>query len=677
MTCSLHNKVANRYNALMSVREQLHEVALKAPLQSGVYFWKDEHGTIIYVGKAKSLRNRLLSYFAKNKDVKTRILVSRATELEYIETKTEYEALLLENNLIKKHKPKYNICLKDGKTYPVIKITNEKFPAIFKTRTLKNDGSFYFGPFPNVYAVENFLHLIKQNYKIRQCKVLRKRKYPCLYYHIGRCSAPCCGKVSEEDYASVINEVKNLLSNANSVDKLQKDMQEAARALDFEKAKRLRDGIQSILALHNQNVVEDLDENSRDYIAWACEGAMISFAVLKMRNGKLVARDVYRTQSLKDDSEVVQEFLPLYYNDKKEVPPTIFIAEANHTTESCGAVENFESSSDDGNNIMNDWFQNKLSGSVKIITLPIPLKQTYFEQKIDGASLAAEASQNYFSQELAKTVAASSDDEKLASDFRMTLKDFRHHRAALSMAYFNAHEDVIRRLREYGDWAGLEELKKVLSLSVLPVRIEGFDIAHLEGSFTVASLISFKDGNPDKKNYRLFRLKTTDGINNDYASMKEAVARRYTRLLNEDADLPDLILIDGGIGQVNSAHTILSALKLDIPVIGLAEKNEEIFFPHNGNPLRLPRKSAALRVLQRIRDEAHRFANSRNKRLREKAELNLSFADLPHVGDVRAKRLLEQFGSLDNLSNASPKEIATAIKVSESIASEILQAIKK
>lgn len=659
----------------MNVREHLHEVALKAPMQSGVYFWKDEHGTIIYVGKAKSLKNRLLSYFAKNKDVKTRILVSRACELEYIETKTEYEALLLENTLIKKHKPKYNICLKDGKTYPVIKITNEKFPAIFKTRTLKNDGSFYFGPFPNVYAVESFLQLVKQNYTVRQCKVLRKRKYPCLYYHIGRCTAPCCGKVSEAEYAQAINEIKNLLTNADSIDALQKEMQEAAQALDFEKAKRLRDGIQSILALHNQNVVEDLDEHSRDYVAWACEGAMITFAVLKMRNGKLVARDIYRTQSLKDDSEVVQEFLPMYYQDKKELPRTIFIATAHNSTATQQNATN-SPNADEGFAILNEWFEQKLSGTVRLVQLPILLKHHYREPEADGASFAAEQTKQYFSQELQKTVAVSSDDAQLADRFEMPLKDFRRHRAALSMAYFNAHEDVVRRLREYGDWAGLEELKKVLNLPALPIRIEGFDIAHLEGKFTVASLISFKDGNPDKKNYRLFRLKTTDGINNDYASMKEAVARRYTRLLNEHAELPDLILIDGGIGQVNSAHAILSALKLEIPIIGLAEKNEEIFFPHTATPLRLPRKSPALRVLQRVRDEAHRFANTRNKRLREKAELTLPFNQLPHVGEARAKRLLNRFGSLESLSHASVPEIAAALSVSESVADEILQASK-
>lgn len=655
----------------MSEQKDLHKIASEAPSRSGVYFWKDTDGKIIYVGKAKSLKSRLLSYFAKTKDIKTRILVSRAVELEYIETKTEYEALLLENTLIKKYKPKYNISLKDGKTYPVIKITNEKFPTVFRTRTLKNDGAFYFGPFPNVYAVDNFLHLIKQNYKLRQCKILRKRKYPCLYYHIGRCTAPCCEKISVEDYNKEINEVKDLLTNAKSLDALEKQMQEAAKALDFEKAKRLRDGIQSILALHNQNVVEDLDANSRDYIAWASEGAMISFTVLKMRQGKLVGRDLYQTQSLKSDSEVVQEFLPMYYKDKKEVPSTIFILTPDKDEE---YVHN---NNINDNGLINNWLKNNLSSDAKIIGLPILLKQNYSEKKLDGASYVAEETKTYFADELRKTISVSSDDENLARSFNMQLKDFRHHRAALSMAYFNAREDLVRRLREYGDWAGLEELKKILNLKVLPTRIEGFDIAHLEGQDTMASMVSFKDGNPEKKNYRVFKLRTTEGMIDDYASMKEVVARRYTRVLNEDGELPDLILIDGGLGQVNAAFKILYALKLSIPIVGLAERNEEIFFPNKSKPLILARKSPALRLLQRVRDEAHRFATSKNKQRREKKELKTSFDSLPNVGAKRAKLLLENFGSLKKLSLASEEEIIKVLNVSSKIAMEISDATKK
>lgn len=654
----------------MTVREKLHNIALKAPETSGVYLWKDEAGTIIYVGKAKSLKNRLTSYFAKNNSIKTKILVSRAADLEYIETKTEYEALLLENTLIKKHKPKYNISLKDGKTYPVIKLTNEMFPAVFKTRIIKDDGAFYFGPFPNVYAVDNFLNLVKQNYKLRQCRVLRKRKTPCLYYHIGRCSAPCCGKISAEEYNAETAEVKKLLTNTNTVEALTKQMQACAKNMDFEKAKRLRDGIQSILALHNQNVVEDMNGQARDYIAWFSNGALITFTVLKMRNGKLVARDLYRTQSLKDDSEVLQEFIPEYYAEGKNVPAEIFV------------LQNGDNNSPP---LMQTWFSDQLGMHTVITELPL-LMNTGNEAETNQAfdtnikkdnDYAAEKYEHYFSNELQKTIATSKADENIAEDLHIDVKEFRHHRAALSMAYFNAKEDVARRIREYGDWQGLEELKNILNLDVLPARIEGFDIAHLEGTFTVASMVSFKDGNPDKKNYRLFRLRTTEGINDDYASMKEVVARRYSRLINEEQELPDLILIDGGLGQVNVAYKVLQALKLDIPAIGLAERNEEIIFPNNPQPLVLPRRSAALRLLQRVRDEAHRFATTRNKKLREKAETVTLFEKLPHVSERRAKVLMENAGTMQKLSSMSVENIAKLLAVGEKQAQDILTSARE
>lgn len=656
----------------MTTRELLHERALKAPKGSGVYLWKDADGQIIYVGKAKNIKNRLSSYFSKHKDIKTRILISRASDLEYIETKTEYEALLLENTLIKKHHPKYNISLKDGKTYPVIKLTNEEFPRIFRTRTVKNDGAAYFGPFPNVYAVDNFLQLIKQNYKLRECKVLRKRKTPCLYYHIGLCAAPCCGKISAAEYAHEVDEVKNLLNNTKSVEVLNEEMQAAAKRLDFEKAQKLRDGIHSILALHNQNVVEDMDENARDYIAWASEGASVSFVVLKMRNGKMLARDLYRTQSLKEDDEILAEFLPMYYKDKNEVPPKLFVLsfESRLQEEKTTSTENIHTTK----KILENWFEHELAAKTEMRTLPILLKKNY-EAETDGASTVAE--KNFFASELEKTVSVSSNDETIAAQLGMSLQDFRRHRAAMSMAYFNAREDVVRRMRDYGDWAGLAALKKVLALETLPLRIEGFDISHLEGSLTVASMVSFKDGTPDKKNYRIFNLRSTAQVNNDYASMQEVIARRYTRLINENAELPDLILVDGGLGQVNVASRVLSALKLDIPLIGLAERDEEIYFPHTSTALRLPRRSDALRLLQRVRDESHRFANTRNRQLRKKRDLHLQFESLPHVGAKRAKLLLQNFGSLQKLSEASVAEIINATKLSEKAADEILQASRR
>ena len=679
------------------VREALHQYALSAPKTSGVYLWRDEKDIVIYVGKAKSLKNRLSSYFASKRDIKTRILVSRARRIEYIQTDNEYEALLLENNLIKKYKPRYNINLKDGKTYPVLKITNERYPRLYRTRRIQNDGARYFGPFPNVPAVDDFLSLIKRTYTLRQCKRLKKRE-PCLYFHIGRCSAPCADKISETDYRKDIDEIALLLEGdlKKPLAELTEKMKAAAAAREFEKAARIRDGMQAVRALRGQNSVEDMDPEARDYIGWAAEGALITFTVFKMRGGKVVGRDLYRTESLKDEAEVLPEFLIAYYTDPKQIPPHIFVC----------AGQEYE--------LAEQWFADRLG--VKVTITAIPVEERKQAAATDTESLTAVNEHSYHidnietaaaektpvygavtpdeadtvpvsgsasEPEVSKQTAATSNTagrseipERSAAD-RLPPSVLRRHKAALAMAQFNAKEDAARRVKELGDFPALEELQKILSLDRPPHRIEGFDIAHLHGKYTVASLISFKDGNPDKKNYRIFRLRTTDGIIDDYASMREAVARRYTRLLNEAAELPDLIMIDGGIGQVNAAKAILDALELDIPLVGLAEKNEELYRPHINKPIVLPRRSAALRVLQRVRDETHRFANTRNNRLRSKEELHLQFEQLPHIGEKRAARLLRSFSSIEKLAAASVEAAAAAARITQAQAEEVIAAARK
>ena len=663
------------------VREALHQYALSAPKTSGVYLWRDEKDIVIYIGKAKSLKNRLSSYFASKRDIKTHILVSRARRIEYIQTDNEYEALLLENNLIKKYKPRYNINLKDGKTYPVLKITNERYPRLYRTRRIQNDGARYFGPFPNVPAVDDFLSLIKRTYTLRQCKRLKKRE-PCLYFHIGRCSAPCADKISETDYRKDIDEIALLLEGdlKKPLAELTEKMKAAAAAREFEKAARIRDGMQAVRALRGQNSVEDMDPEARDYIGWAAEGALITFTVFKMRGGKVVGRDLYRTESLKDEAEVLPEFLIAYYTDPKQIPPHIFVC----------AGQEYE--------LAEQWFADRLG--VKVTITAILLEDRKQASATDTESLTAVNEHSYHIDNT-ETAAAEktpvygavtpdeaatapvSDSASEPEALKQTAADrlppsvLRRHKAALAMAQFNAKEDAARRVKELGDFPALEELQKILSLDRPPHRIEGFDIAHLHGKYTVASLISFKDGNPDKKNYRIFRLRTTDGIIDDYASMREAVARRYTRLLNEAAELPDLIMIDGGIGQVNAAKAILDALELDIPLVGLAEKNEELYRPHINKPIILPRRSAALRVLQRVRDETHRFANTRNNRLRSKEELHLRFEQLPHIGEKRAARLLRSFSSIEKLAAASVEAAAAAARITQAQAEEVIAAARK
>ena len=647
------------------VREALHQYALSAPKTSGVYLWRDEKDIVIYVGKAKSLKNRLSSYFASRRDIKTRILVSRARRIEYIQTDNEYEALLLENNLIKKYKPRYNINLKDGKTYPVLKITNERYPRLYRTRRIQNDGARYFGPFPNVPAIDDFLSLVKRTYGLRQCKRLKKRE-PCLYFHIGRCSAPCADKISESDYRKDIDEIALLLEGdlKKPLAELTEKMKAAAAAREFEKAARIRDGMQAVRALRGQNTVEDMDPEARDYIGWAAEGALITFTVFKMRDGKVVGRDLYRTESLKDEAEVLPEFLIAYYTDPKQIPPHIFVC----------AGQEYE--------LAEQWFADKLGVNVTITAIPLDGQKPRHEADADAAASVPDKTAVPVAAEKTPVYAADTTDtidvpNTAYATAAMPPAILRRHRAALEMAQFNAKEDAARRIKELGDFPALEELQKILSLDRPPHRIEGFDIAHLHGKYTVASLISFKDGNPDKKNYRIFRLRTTDGVIDDYASMREAVARRYTRLLNEAAELPDLIMIDGGIGQVNAAKAVLDALELDIPLVGLAEKNEELYRPHINKPIVLPRQSAALRVLQRVRDETHRFANTRNNRLRSKEELHLQFEQLPHIGEKRAARLLRSFSSIEKLAAASPEAAAAAARITQAQAQEVIAAARK
>jgi len=600
-------------NSTNSAREKLHQTALKAPESSGVYMWRNPQGTVIYVGKAKNLKNRLSSYFSGSKDIKTRLLISRAQSIEYITTANEYEAFLLENNLIKKYSPRYNINLKDGKSYPVLRITNDKFPRLFKTRQMIQDGSLYFGPFPDVTALDTFIDTLYKLYPLRHCKQFKEREYPCLYYHIGRCKAPCCGKIDKDSYNAYIGEISELLEGKGkeTEEKLSKEMKEAAKALNFEKAARLRDGIRALLIMQNQNIVEDFSAEDRDYIAFWREGELASFTVLKIREGKVQGRDNYRVTSLNEDEELLPEFINAYYTEDSELPPAIYVP-----TQS-------------GLDFMERWLKENFKTETKIV-------------------LVTEEMENA-----------------------------RRHKAALDMASQNAHEDIIRRLRERGDIPALQELKEQLRLKTLPVRIEGFDIAHIGGKFPVASLISFYNGNPDKKNYRYFRLKTTNGIIDDFQSMREAVTRRYTRLLNEGSELPDLLLIDGGIGQVNAVEGVLRALDLDIPVAGLAKRDEEIYRPGDSTPISLPKRSDALRLLQRVRDETHRFATSRNQRLRTKENVVSAFSELPGIGPKREKILTQKFITIEGLAKAQEAEVAQALNVKAEKAAEILMQARR
>jgi len=578
------------------------------PRKPGVYLMKDADGRIIYVGKAKILINRVRSYFTGNKDIKTEMLIRKVVQIDYIITQNEYEALILENNLIKQWKPRYNINLKDGKTYPVIRITAEQYPRVFRTRRIIQDGSEYFGPFPNVQSIDTYLELIERLFPLRKCKgPLKRRDHPCLYYHIGRCAAPCAAKVSQEGYLQSVDHIRQLLSGQTEVliSELSAQMQQASSELRFEKAAELRDSVDAIRTLQSGQQVMDADLDSRDYVASAVKEELATFVVFQMRNGKLLGSDIFRTQVFGSTEEDLTQFLLQYYEALRSPPSKLFLPK----TEETSAIE------------------------------------------------------DYFKRE---------------HDAQVTISTPRSGRDAsiMRMAAENAKQDLDKRIRERSNVPALEELQKVLKLPKLPARIEGFDIAQLSGKHTVASMVSFKDGVPDKPQYRRFHVKTLDGAIDDFASMREVVARRYTRIMNENLPAPDLILIDGGKGQVSAAVSILKALDLHIPLIGLAKKNEEIYLPGRSDPVLLPHGSPPLRVLQAVRDEAHRFATGFNQKLRQK-DIGLGRLEgVPGIGPARSKKLLAAFKSLETIRTADPAAMAAVAGVSVAKALEIQEMLR-
>ena len=570
----------------------LRETAKQAPQSPGVYLWKNAEGEILYVGKAISVRDRLASYFASRRDAKTRLLVSKASTLEWILTATEYEALLLENNLIKRHAPRYNINLKDGKTYPSIRITNEEFPRIFRTRRIVDDGSRYFGPFPSADIIDRYMDLIRRLFPLRRCKKMRKRATPCMYYHIGRCSAPCAGKISQEDYLVQVERVAALLSGQSDqlAASLRLEMETSAAALQFEKAAAIRDSINAIEAFKTDSGIVDFAQGDRDYLAWEADGSLVTFVVFQTREGKLVGRDLFRERHFGAAAEAAAEFLAAYYNPSRLPPPELFVKD------------------DQGLELAADYLRRKL-----------------------GAS------------------------------FELQTPNEKRHEAALAMATHNAREDITKRRREAGDVEAVEALREALGLEVLPELIEGFDIAQLSGKHTVASLVSFRNGAPEKKNYRIFKIRSLDGGIDDFGAMREVAARHYSAVANGDAEVPDLVLIDGGQGQVNAAGSILDALGLDIPVVGLAKENEELWPRGSKRSLVLPKDSLALRLVVAVRDEAHRFATGMNQRLRGKTVGFPVLEAVKGIGPGKARKLMDSLGSLRAVAEAEPAYLATSI----------------
>ena len=590
----------------------------------GVYIWRDSENRIIYVGKARVLRNRLQNYFTSSRDIKTAALLRHSRSIETIIVSNEYEALLLENTLIKQHSPKYNINLKDGKTYPVVRITSGPFPRVFRTRRIVEDGSLYFGPFPNVQALDKTLALIEKLFFLRKCRTMKPRTSPCLYYHINRCLAPCCGRVEETAYEVQVERIRKLLAGETSVliADLTVQMHEAAKALKFEEAASLRNAIQAIESLSEANTVEDMDKESRDYIAWANEGIFTTFSLLSMRGGRMTGQELFSSRSAAEEHESIETFLVAYYSPDRPPPLRIYLAKLPENLSHSG-TENAKLEKED-----------------------VALNRFFSEQ---------------FGY-LPELISPAAGEKK--------------HVAALAMAGQNASEELRRRLRERGAGPALDELRQLLGLKTRPECIEGFDISHLEGKHPVASLIAFKKGIPDRKNYRHFKLKTLAGRVDDIAAVREAVQRRYTRLVREGRELPDLILIDGGLGQVNAAKSVLDELKADCDVVALAKRDEEIWLPQAKEPFKLSRSSEALKVLQHVRDETHRFATALNTRLRSKELYFPVLESIEGIGPKRAADIMQNYGNLEKIAAADPEDLAERCRLTNAVARAVRAAAR-
>jgi len=575
------------------------------PDRPGVYIMKNVEGTPIYVGKARSLKNRIRSYFAGEKDIKTRFLLAHMTDIEVIITNTEYEALILENNLIKQWTPQYNINLKDGKTYPVIRLTAEEFPRVYRTRRMIFDGSEYFGPFPKPHQIDLYLRLIERHFPL--CKYRgsqKKRAYPCLNYHMGRCAGACCGKITREEYLKIVDGVRKLLSgrSAELLRELREKMKAASETQEFERAAKLRDQIVAIEEVSVEQRVMEFTEEDRDYIALAPCGEAQVIVVLQVREGKLLGKEVFEVAEYAPDEEALSHFVARYYAERKAVPEAVYVGRELD-------VENLSN------------FLRELAGRQIAVKFPQRGKHTQL----------------------------------------------------MAMAESNAREEAAKAARGAEMTMALEGLRLDLGLPTLPRRIEGFDIAHLEGTDTVASMVRFTDGRPDRKLYRAFTIRSLNGKVDDFESIREAVARRYTRVVNEELDRPDLILIDGGKGQLGAARGVLIALGLDaMPVIGLAKKQEEIFIPGREEPLVLDEASPSLRILEQVRNESHRFATTLNKKKRAKRVALTLLEAVPGIGQARSKRLMRVYGSIEAIMGATVDEIQKKAGIPRETASMLL-----
>ncbi|OMD04565.1 excinuclease ABC subunit C [Paenibacillus odorifer] len=629
----------------------------------GCYLMKNQEGTIIYVGKAKVLKNRVRSYFTGSHNGKTQRLVANIADFEYIVTSSNMEALILECNLIKKHMPRYNVLLKDDKTFPYIKITNETHPRLEVTRRVIKDKAKYFGPYPNAYAAQQTKKLLDRMYPLRKCGVMPKEV--CLYYHMGQCLAPCEKEVQKSEYEQITQDIAAFLGGGHEAVKkdLQQKMQEAAEELYFERAKELRDQIIHIDALMEKQKINTTDTKDRDVFGYAVDKGWMCVQILYMRQGKMIQRHSsvfpfygeaysdfmsYVTQYYSDNPALPQEILlPDVLDEEslanKEAKPEITIAapaeadlqQGEDTPESAEEAEARATAAEEaaaagivdaagGASILQEWL------GIKVLVPQRGLKKQMVGMACQNARVAI--------------------DEK----FRLIERDEeRTSGAAISL----------------GESLGLERLS----------RIEAFDNSNIQGTNPVSAMVVFIDGKPARKEYRKYKVRTVVGAD-DYGTMREVIRRRYERVLKENLPIPDLIVVDGGKGQISSAIDILeNELGLFIPVCGLVKddkhKTAQLLVGDPPEPVALARDSQEFYLLQRIQDEVHRFAITFHREQRGKSMVTSKLDSIPGIGEKRRKALLKHFGSLKKIKEASVDDFRT-LSIGEKLARQILDALK-
>ena len=584
----------------------IQEELKKLPARPGVYIMHDKNDEIIYVGKAISLKNRVRQYFqsARNKSVKIASMVTKIHHFEYIVTDSELEALVLENNLIKEHHPRYNTMLKDDKTYPYIKITlEEEYPRVILVRRMKRDKGRYFGPYSNSGAVRNIMDLIRKLFGIRGCN----KKIPfkdgnraCLYYHIGECPAPCVGDISHEDYMKNVERAVDFLSGnyKDEIKRLREKMEEASRDMEFEKAIEYRDLINDIEAVGERQKITGHDSDDRDVIAMARDKKDAVAQVFFVRDGKLIGREHYYLRAIEeeDDANVFESFVKQFYSGTPFIPGTLLV---QHDLRDKALLE--------------EWLSKRRGRKVSIVVPKKGMKEKLLEMAAENAGIVLSRDRERIKAEAGRTIGAVADIA-----------------GALGIGHVS--------------------------------RIEAYDISNISGFQSVGSMVVFEKGKPKRNDYRKFRIKTVHGPD-DYASMKEVLTRRFERALNESSGfekLPDLIMMDGGAGQVGVAKEVTEELGLNIPVSGMVkdDRHRTRALYYEGREIPIDTRSEGFKLMTRIQDEAHRFAIEYHRLLRTKGQVHSILDDIPGIGPARRKALMRKFRSIDELREASLEDIA-------------------